>query len=335
MESFEIPDSVHKLFLNASSKTLKILNKNMLGEKACNGTNDLYEIGVNLQYYLGIWIVCLLSIVGIFLNMLCIRASISKKAPKNLFNILILNLLSWDTIFLILNIARKMEILEKGKSGNDYYCSDENVGMAKVLIPFWNIALAQSVFATLIMSIERYICINHEKIYLKYIQIDKRRSTLFLKWILPAIVLVFLVHIPEFVGQNTDVRTIITKRTMTQDSCLRDDSTASNVEVYFKAFVKLVIDGLCPLICLLYCNTKTFLKVRANFRKSFRISENIEIRPRSNSQQKAEEDKKKLLRMIEHKLAKIMIGIVSVFVLCQIPYLVVTAIQSVEITNYI
>ena len=335
MESFEIPDSVHNLFLNVSLKTLKIMSKNMVEDEKCENDKDTYELGTNLQKYLGVWIVCLLSIVGILLNILCIRASISKKAPKNLFNILLLNLLSWDTIFLILNIARKMEILEKGKSGNDYYCSDENVGMAKVLIPFWNIALAQSVFATLIMSIERYICINHEETYLKYIQIDKRRSTLFLKWILPAIVLVFLVHIPEFVGQNTDVRTIINKGIMTQDSCLRDDSTANNVEVYFKAFVKLVIDGLCPLICLLYCNTKTFLKVRTNFRKSFRISENIEIRPRSNSQQKAEEDKKKLLRMIEHKLAKIMIGIVSVFILCQIPYLVVTAIQSVEITNWL
>ena len=166
--------------------------------------------------------------------------------------------------------------------------------------------------------------INHEKTYLKYIQIDKRRSTLFLKWILPVIILVFLVHIPEFVGQNTDVRYILNKKTIQQDSCLLEDSTVRNVDVYFKAFVKLVIDGLCPLICLLYCNTKTFVKVRKNLRKSFRISEDIEIRPRSNSQQAAEEQNKKLSRMIEHKLAKIMIGIVTVFILCQIPFLVVT-----------
>ena len=79
-------------------------------------------------------------------------------APKSLFNMLLLNLLSWDTIFLILNISRKIANLVN----NDLKCL-----AALILIPLWNIALAQSVFATLFMSIERYICIIHEKTYRK------------------------------------------------------------------------------------------------------------------------------------------------------------------------
>ena len=69
MESFEIPDSVHKLFLNASSKTLKITNKNMLKDEKCDYGKEEYEVGANLHKSLGIWIVCLFSIVGIlFVN---------------------------------------------------------------------------------------------------------------------------------------------------------------------------------------------------------------------------------------------------------------------------
>ena len=75
----------------------------------------------------------------------------------------------------------------------------------------WNIALAQSVFATLLMSIERYICIVHEKTYSKYIQFDKTRVILFLQWVMPATLLVFLVRVPEFLAQNLDVRIEIGK----------------------------------------------------------------------------------------------------------------------------
>ena len=96
----------------------------MLGETVGNGNNDKYEVGVNLQNYVGVWIVSLLSIVGILLNVLCIRASISKKAPKNLFNILLLNLLSWDTIFLVLNISRKINIFANGETKvSHFFCN--------------------------------------------------------------------------------------------------------------------------------------------------------------------------------------------------------------------
>ena len=331
MESFEIPDSIHKLFLNASSKTLKIMHKNMLKEKECPEIGPAYELGINLQKYLGVWIVCLLSIVGILLNTLCIRVSASilnsKKAPRNLFNMLLLNLLSWDTIFLILNISRKIANLVN----NDLKCL-----AALILIPLWNIALAQSVFATLFMSIERYICIIHEKTYRKYIQSNEKRMSFFLHWVMPMTLLVFLAHIPEFLSQNPDVEIENgSKCTRKEEGCTNPDKNAPNVDVYFKVFVKVFIDGFFPLICLLYCNTRTFLKVRKDIRKSLRIPKNIEIRPLSDSQKKIEEQNKKLIRAIEHKLAKIMIGIVSVFILCQIPYLVLTASQSILITKWL
>ena len=324
MESFEIPDSVRNLFLNASSKSLKAMNKYMQEEKECEGSYTEYEIGINLQKYLGVYIVCLLSVVGILLNILCIRASIEvyKKTPKNLFNVLLLNLLSWDTIFLILNMSRKITTHENKESHDYYHCS---VPMAKILVPFGNIALAQSVFATLTISIERYICIIHEKIYMKYVIVDKRSTTLIIQWLLPVTIMVFLVHIPEFFGQNNEIRTTLTaNNTVMEEICLHNKPNAPNVDVYFKAIIKVVIDGFFPLICLLYCNIKTFVKVRKNIRTSLR-----------NSQEKSEEENEKLIRAIEQKLAKIMIGIVSVFVLCQIPYLILSGDQSIRITNWL
>ena len=336
MEGFEIPDSIHKLFLNESSKSLKIMNKYMAQEEKCEYDNNAYELGTELQKSLGVWVVCFFSIVGILLNTLCIRASASiavdKKAPKNLFNILLLNLLSWDTVFLILNISRKMAHFVNKDTKDKMKCSPE---MAKIIIPLWNIALAQSVFATLLMSIERYICIIHEKIYSKYIQFDKRRLNVFLQWVMPATLLVFLVHVPEFLAQNPDVRIEIGHNGNTnQKACFNLDQDAKPA-AYFKVFAKVFIDGFFPLIGLLYCNTRTFLKVRENIRISFRKSQDVETRPLSNEQKKAEDEKEKLIRAIEHKLAKIMIGIVSLFILCQIPYLILTAHQSYLITEWL
>ena len=353
MESFEIPDPVHKLFIN-SSKTSNIMNKDMIQENECPDNVKAYEVGTKLQEYLGVWIVCIFSIVGILLNTLCIRASASilaskkdPKAQKNPFNMLLLNLLSWDTIFLVLNIARKMENLVNKVMRDDYKCSGE------ILIALWNIALAQSVFATLLMSIERYICIVHEKMYSKYIQFENGRMILFLQWVMPMTLLVFLIHIPEFLSQNPDVKIEFDSEcTRKEERCGNVDPKALNVDVYFKVGVKVFIDGIFPLICLSYCNATTFLKVSQNIRKSLRESKNIDIRTPSNSQEKPEEennietrplsnDQKKieeknneLIRAIEHKLAKIMIGIVSVFILCQIPYLILTAVQSMRITKW-
>ena len=175
------------------------LIKYELNGSSCDGYNA-YQTGKHLQQYLGVWVVSFLAIIGILLNAICIYALCSKMAPKNLFNMLLLNLLSWDTIFLILHICRRMTHLEENKA---HACSD---GMNKILIPLWNIALAQSVFATLLLSIERHICINYENIYSKYINDETSRWKLCVKCIVPVTTLVFLLHIPEFIAPNTEVK---------------------------------------------------------------------------------------------------------------------------------
>lgn len=104
-----------------------------------------------------------------------------------------------------------------------------------------------------------------------------------------------------------------------------------NVSLYFKGFTKVAIDGILPLICLIYCNIKTFLAVRKTIRKSLLKTMSKEFRI---SQASADQNQKLVLR-IEHKLAKIMIGIVSVFILCQIPYLILTASQSIRVVKWL
>ena len=103
----------HTLFINSSAKILKVIDETVrifdLSEnKSCseNAIDILYayEAGEKLQKYMGTWLVCFIAIVGILLNILCIYASSSKEAPKNLFNMLLINILSWDTVFLILHL---------------------------------------------------------------------------------------------------------------------------------------------------------------------------------------------------------------------------------------
>ena len=334
----------HTLFINSSAKILKVIDETVrifdLSEnKSCseNAIDILYayEAGENLQKYMGTWLVCFIAIVGILLNILCIYALFSKEAPKNLFNMLLINILSWDTIFLVLHLARRI-IHQTGTNFQDdlikAICSAD---ISKGLVPLWNIALAQSVFATLILSMERYICVVHEETYTKYMKGAKKRRTLYLKCILPVTIIVFLVHIPEFVAKNTEVRCFphAYKCDIQQINCLACENCTDmeNVSLYFKGFTKVAIDGLLPLICLIYCNIKTFLEVRKTIRKSLLKTMSKEFRI---SQASADQNQKLVLR-IEHKLAKIMVGIVSVFILCQIPYLILTASQSIRVVKWL
>ena len=185
MNSFSVSTSV--LFINSSFERFELSNKNSNPDLyECEENDKGYHIAIDLQKYLGVGIVCFLASVGVLLNLLCIFALCSKRAPKNIFNMLLLNLLLWDATFLILHFTRSITY----EDFDECDCKKSNS-----LIPLWNIALAESVFATLILSIERYICINHEGIYMKYISgLNSRR--ILLKFILPITIVVFIVHIP-------------------------------------------------------------------------------------------------------------------------------------------
>jgi hypothetical protein len=280
---------------------------------------------------------------GVLSNVLAIFALISKRAPKKLFNLMLINLLAWDTMFLILHISRRLTSLEDADGNLRHACSE---GTTNFLIPLWNIALAESTFMTILLSIERYVSIKHAAVYNKYIETSTTsRFRQYVKYILPCTILTFILHLPEFFATNTEVQLISLHSkndhcNLKIHRCFNHEELrkTENVSIYYRSFVKLAIDGIIPLTCLIYCNITVFLEVKNHMRSSLRIGDKYSARlevDEARLSNQSDKDKKEFVRSIEHKLAKIMFGIVVIFTICQLPYLGLTASESIYLTKFI
>ena len=149
MNDSVLNDYGYSLFINSSAKILKVVDEtvrifDLSKNESCseNAISILYayETGENLQNYIGTWMVCFIAIVGILLNILCIYALSSKEAPKNLFNMLLINILSWDTIFLVLHLARRIIHQTGTYFQDDLIKAICSANISKGLVPLWNIA---------------------------------------------------------------------------------------------------------------------------------------------------------------------------------------------------
>ena len=313
-------------------------------KKGCQEADIRHIVAANIiQEWLGIWIVCILGILGVLLNVVAIFALISKRAPKNLFNLILINIFAWDTIFLILHISRRLTSVEDADGNVRYACTEGNTNF---LVPLWNIALAQSTVMTMLLSIERYVSIKHSAVYKKYIETPTAsRCRQYVKYILPCTILTFLLHLAEFFATTTEVQLISLNSkndhcTVTINLCFHYEELrkTENVSIYYRSFVKLVIDGIIPLSCLIYCNITVFLEVKNHMRSSLPIrddkSAHLEL-DQIRLSNEANKNRKEFVRSIEHKLAKILIGIVVVFIICQFPYLGLTASQSIYLTKFV
>lgn len=255
-----------------------------------------------LQYWFKGVIPLLISIVGIVLNVATIYVVFPKKPLTNIFNVLLVNLFAWDAIFLFLQVLITLiyYILCTSSRGH-------SILYRKVLLPFWNIALSQSIFMTVALSVERYICINHPTIYEWCLKKSTSRLICYMKYVLPVTIFSFLFHILDF---------YINGSTMHQTSkCYTSLRKDHYVATYYNNYARLLVEGIIPLACIIYCNVMVYMKVKKHFKESLTRHEF------------------RLSRSIEHALVKSLIGIVSVFVVCQVPNLIFRFGESIYLKD--
>ena len=307
-----------------------------MGKGDCNSSAYYYyddEWGLRYwQFCVSGIMVLVISTVGIVLNITTIYIIFPGKPLKSVFNLLLINLFTWDTIFLVIQIILAVV----------YYvsCSHRIFGEGfyiNFLIPFRSIAVSQSIFVTCMLSIERYICLIRPKIYEWLIKQSKSRLSCYIKFILPITILLFLFHIPSFfankkMGVNDGYSTY---RVYTCFNFLEKDH---KIAKYHGNYARLLVEGIVPIGLLLYFSIMIYIKVRKHLRRQFRGPNSCPVQSFQGAEETDFEIRESQLRTlkrtskaneisrlsqtIEHKLAIALIGIVLVFVMCHIPHLV-------------
>jgi hypothetical protein len=293
-----------------------------------------FEYLCDMQYWIRGVVVLVISIIGILLNISIIYVIFPKKNEKNIFNVLLINLFTWDAIFLLMQamIALIIYIFCPWKpDAAEKYGYSSSVLYMTMLRPIRNISLSQSIFFTVSLSLERFVFLIHPNAHswLKK-QISSRRSC-YLRYALPITIFSFIFHIPSFfINENLSGRWFgndMHNGTSNDGTCYIHMKIDTKIAKYFNNYGRLLVEGIIALVVLIYCNGMLYFKVRRHLRATFGQStgENTETRFSQISESKdvmLRNSLKRISRSIEHQLAKAVFGIVIVFVICQIPNLV-------------
>ena len=225
----------------------------------------------------------------------------------------------------------------------------------KFLLPFWDIAFFQTIVTTVAMTFDRYVCYCHRMKYERLVE-DYCQSKLmvYLKFMLPMTIFSILFHIPSFFVVSS-----IKMENQAGNGCHITTRKNYEIAIIHGAFARLVVEGLIPFIMIITCNWKVYKKVTNHISEKF-LDQPKELKERlsaferfakkikrigmidendpetlNNTSQPLRVDKtasKKLLQ-IEKDLAFAMIGIVSIFVICQVPYVIFRFLESIFLSE--
>ena len=247
-----------------------------------------YEIYIadQLDFWLGIVLLGIICGIGIAMNCLAIFILVTRKELKNIFNFLLIQLLLFDTVLLILTVLRIILNMFGSYNRLPYAHYLAFVGLA--------ISMTGSIYMTIVIALERYVCTNYPVAHQRYWVGSNSYLIYYLKFVLPVTVFVVCFNIPQFfemeIVWDDDTDFSFLKAT--------DLRVHPHYVTYYVNYGRLFITGIIPLLCLLYCNTMIFKRIKEVTRYSGQ--------PR---------------QQMEHKLAKVLIVIVLVFIICHIPRL--------------
>ena len=125
-----------------------------------------------------------------------------------------------------------------------------------------------------------------------------------------------------------------------------------DIALYYNHYARLIMEGILPLIVLIYCNLKLHMKVRNNLQElhdtiksrqspileAFPLdprphgsipSDEVQMRSRTNTEPNLSTKIRIISATIQYELAKASIAIVLVFVICQTPNLILRFCESI------
>ena len=306
----------------------------------------------DLVYWVKGVCILMIAIIGIGLNTTTICIIFPRKPLNNIFSLLVVALFASDTLFLV--IQALISLIYHILSSSSYSLS---ITYAKILLPLWNLAFANSIFMTVALSIDRYISLFHTEVYQRLLKRATSRRMCFLLYVAPVIVFTVLFHIPSFFVNVSQMKneTIRGSKPEEPDQCYIHVEKHEAIVMYFNMYARLLIEGILPLLVLICCNFRTYIKVRRHLEKlrrqisgeltksmsnvtshephkNLRNSDGIELRLNKTTEDSDLSTKiKRVSEKIKYELAKASIAIVLVFVACQFPKLILRFWQSIYI----
>ncbi|ELT94998.1 hypothetical protein CAPTEDRAFT_215199 [Capitella teleta] len=261
---------------------------------------------VTNQYILPI--ICCFGILGIILTVIVL----SRKNMCTSTNCHLMALAIADLLFLLLLSTRQIENhLTHWTSG--YYQFSIYLDYAVI---FMHVFLMASIWLTVMLAVERYIAICQPFLAAKVCSVKRARI-----FVVSIYVFAFLVRLPAF--WEHEVVTRFDTLSNTSISYTKSTELASNV--HYLRINPWVVDGILmsilPFILLLVLNVRLIWEVR----KSTRYLQATMVASVSAPGRSAGTIKKE-----ELQITVMLISIIIVFFICQAPYVVYTAIFSIN-----
>ena len=263
------------------------------------------EIASYVKFWCEVVLLGIISTTGIILNCLAIFIFFTKKTLQNFFNFLLINLLIFDSVFLLLIF---IELVIK-----DYIFQDEALTyfFAKFLYPVRSIAMTGSIYMTLVLALERYVSTNHPIAYQRYSSGSMSYIKCYLICVLPVILFSILFNISVFFEMSVyyyeQEDSTATSNVMITPTTLR---LHPSYVTYYINYGRLFITGIVPFLGLFFCNIMVYIQMK----KLMRFSDQSESKK-------------------EYELARVLVVIVLVFIICHIPRLGLNLGESINQGN--
>ena len=157
-----------------------------------NITSDDLDTLDSAKYWVGGVSVCVVSSIGIVLNLTAVCVLLSSLSNRNNFNQLTALLFLIDSVYLVLSVLTTLQIRLNMAS------YDLKTIFPKFTYPVWSISLTMSIFLTVGITHERYIAIKYPIIHRQRMRSAKYRRINLLKYIICVFICTMIFNIPKF-----------------------------------------------------------------------------------------------------------------------------------------
>jgi hypothetical protein len=253
-------------------------------------------------------IIVIIATIGIIVNCSAIFMFVTKKTLQNLFNFLLINLLTFDSVFLLLTVFWSTQL---GKH-HAHHTKVLSYFATKLLYPVTCIALTGSIYMTIVLALDRYISTNHPIAYQRLGSGSKSYALCYLIYVLPVTVFSVLFNLPVFfeldVYEKEELYHSTTEWHLNSTIIPTELRLHPYYMTYYRGYGRLFITGILPFVALLFFNIMVFKKMR----QVMRFSEQSNVYK-------------------EYQLARVLIVIVLIFLISHIPRLCLNVFEAMHL----
>ena len=175
------------------SETSFTINESLAFVLECpNITSEDLDTLDTAKYWVGGVSVCVVSFIGIVLNLTAVCVLLSTLSNRNNFNQLTALLFLIDSVYLVLSVLTTLQIRLNLVSYTLI------TAFPKFTYPVWSISLTMSIFLTVGITHERYIAIKYPIIHRQRMRSGKYRRINLLKYMVCVFICTMIFNIPKF-----------------------------------------------------------------------------------------------------------------------------------------